>query len=90
MMEKEKTALYPPCKIGDKAYIVGKIVEEEPPFIEEYTVAGILWDGEKWYITEDFGCFNEIGTDEAMLDESAALARFRAMRDEYIKNRGKI
>jgi hypothetical protein len=49
-----------------------------------------MYDGEKWYVTKDFDCFNEIGTDEAILDEGAALARLRELRDEYIKNGGKI
>lgn len=90
MMEKEKKALYPPCEIGDTVYLVGQLDLEEAPCLEEYTVSGILWDGEKWYVTEDFGCFNEVGTDEAILDEGAALERFRALRDEYMKNGGTI
>jgi hypothetical protein len=89
MEEKRRTALYPPCNIGDTVYYVGQWAEE-PPFLDSYTVSGILWDGEKWYVTEDFGCFNEVGTDEVILDEGEALARFRKLRDEYIKNGGKI
>jgi hypothetical protein len=87
---KKRTALYPPCEIGDTVYWVGQIDSEDPPSIEEYTVSGILWDGEKWYTTDDYCTFNEIGTDEAILDEGEALARFRKLRDEYIKNGGKI
>ena len=90
MMEKEKKALYPPCEIGDTVYYVGQMDSEDPPCIEEYTVSGILWNGERWYVTEDFGCFEEVGTDEAILNAGAALARFHALRDEYIKNGGKI
>ena len=86
MMEKEKKALYPPCDIGDTAYYVGQFDVEL--FINEYTVKALMYDGEKWYTTDDYCTFNEIGTDEAILDEGAALARFRELRDEYIKNGG--
>ena len=85
MMEKEKKALYPPCNIGERVYAVFNLDDE--PSLESYDVAGILWDGEKWYVTDDAGCFNEIGTDDAMIDEGAALARFRELRDEYMKNK---
>lgn len=50
----------------------------------------LMYDGEKWYTTDDYCTFNEIGTDEAILNAGAALARFHALRDEYIKNGGKI
>ena len=86
MMEKEKKALYPPCEIGDTVYYVGQWAGE-PPFIEEYAVSAVMWDGKKYYITDDFATFNEIGTDEAILDEGAALARFRELRDVYMKNK---
>jgi hypothetical protein len=86
---KKRTVLYPPCDIGDTAFYVGQWAKE-PPFIECYTVSAVMWDGEKWCVAGDFCCFNEIGTDEAILDEGAALARFRELRDEYIKNGGKI
>lgn len=83
MMEKEKrTVLYPPCDIGDKAYYVGQFDAEL--FIDEYTVKALMYDGEKWYTTDDYCTFNEIGTYEAILDEGAALARFRELRDEAI------
>jgi hypothetical protein len=88
MEEKRRTALYPPCDIGDAVYYVGQLDVE--PFIEEYTVKALMYDGEKWYTTDDYCTFNEIGTDEAILDEGEALARFRELRDEYIKNGGKI
>jgi hypothetical protein len=93
MEEKRRTALYPPCDIGDAVYYVGQLDVEpfiEEPFIEEYTVKALMYDGEKWYTTDDYCTFNEIGTDEAILDEGEALARFRELRDEYIKNGGKI
>jgi hypothetical protein len=89
MNEKEKKAIYPPCEIGDTAFYVGQLAEE-PPFIEGYTVRAVIWDGERWaVIGEDSNILN-VGTDEAILDEGAALARFRELREEYIKNGGKI
>lgn len=80
--------LLAPCEIGDTAYCVDQLDEEL--LIEEYTVKALMYDGEKWYTTDDYCTFNEIGTDEAILDEGEALARFRELRDEYMKSGGKI
>lgn len=84
------TVLVTPCEIGDTAYYIGYGADNEPPFIESYTVSAVMWDGKKWYITDDFSTFNEIGTEEAMLDASKAIEIFKAKRDEYIKNGGKL
>lgn len=84
------TVLLTPCKIGDTVYSVGQIMDNEPPFIEGYTVSAVMWDGKKWYVTDDFSTFNEIGTEEAILDAEKAIEIFKAKRDEYIKNGGKI
>lgn len=85
MMEKEKKALYPPCNIGERVYAVFTFDEE--PLFESYDVAGILWDGESWAVIDEEKNILKIGTDEAILDEGAALARFREIRDEYMKNK---
>lgn len=90
MMEKEKKALYPPCEIGDTVYYVGQMDSEDPPFIDGYTVNAVIWDGERWAVTDEDSTIFNVGTDEAILDEGAALARFRELREEYIKNGGKI
>ena len=88
MMEKEKKALYPPCEIGDTVYMVGDYYNGIlPPYIDEYSVEQLLWDGEKWSVLHPNGAIFEIGTDDAILDEGAALARFRELRDEYMKNK---
>lgn len=79
---EEAGALFPPCRIGDTIYAVGSLDGE--PYIEAYTAEMIAWDGERWLIYDDGGLFNEIGTDEAILDHEEALARFRELRDEYI------
>ena len=89
MMEQKK-ALYPPCEIGDTAFYVGTFIRNIPPFIEEYDVKALVWNGESWAVIDDDSNIFNVGTDEAMLDEGAALARFRELRDEYIKNGGKI
>ena len=84
------TVLLTPCEIGDTVYCVGQCTEKEAPFIESYTVSAVMWDGKKWYVTDDFSTFNEIGTEEAILDAAKAIEIFKAKRDEYIKNGGKI
>lgn len=81
---KEAGILFPPCKIGDTVYAVGVIDE---PFFDAYTAEAIMYDGEKWYVTEDHNCWNEFGTDEALTDPREAMKRFHEIKAKWSKER---
>lgn len=77
---KEAGILFPPCKIGDTVYSVG-IIDE--PLIDAYTVGAIMYDGEKYYVSEDCDCWNEYGSDSALRDASEAIRKFHELREEW-------
>ena len=74
--------LFPPFKIGDELYAVGDLGE---PYIESYTVAAVMFDGERWYASDDMSTWNEYGTDEAITSANEAIAKFSKIRNEWME-----
>ena len=82
---EEVIQLIPPCKVGDTVYMPDyDSVEEEPYYIIEWVVAGVVRYADGWYVYDDADTIDlcKVGGDYAYLTRQEAERRLEEMKNE--------
>lgn len=80
--------LFPPVRVGDTCYAC---LDGDSGMTEicAFAVCGILWDGKNFFVTEDFGTFEQLGKEVFVTEREAEteLARLMLKKEKEKKKK---